>query len=106
QDGVYCRQLPGVAVPLAMAIARVSSAASTATAESWGLLADAAVDPLPEQIGVAEVAGVLLDHVEYHLAQRDGRAILHGNADGQVGRAGDELLRAGDLLVPGAPRVG
>jgi hypothetical protein len=35
------------------------------------LLADAAVDPLPEQIGVAEVAGVLLDHVEYHLAQRD-----------------------------------
>jgi hypothetical protein len=29
-----------------------------------GLLADAAVDPLAEQIGVAEVAGVLLDHVE------------------------------------------
>ena len=35
-----------------------------------GLLADAAVDPLSEQIGVAEVAGVLLDHVEYHLAAR------------------------------------
>ena len=33
-----------------------------------GLLADAAVDPLAEQVGVAEVAGVLLDHVEYHLA--------------------------------------
>jgi hypothetical protein len=29
-----------------------------------GLLADAAVDPLAEQIGVAEVAGILLDHVE------------------------------------------
>ena len=50
-----------------------------------GLLADAAVDPLPEQIGVAEVAGVLLDHVEYHLAQRDGRAVLHRAADGEVG---------------------
>ena len=38
-------------------------------AQGWrlvrpGLLADAAVDPLAEQIGVAEVAGVLLDHVE------------------------------------------
>ncbi len=50
-----------------------------------GLLADAAVDPLAEQIGVAEVAGVLLDHVEYHLAQRDGRAVLHRAADGEVG---------------------
>jgi hypothetical protein len=50
-----------------------------------GLLADAAVDPLAEQIGVTEVAGVLLDHVQYHLAQRDGRAVLHGAADGEVG---------------------
>ena len=50
-----------------------------------GLLADAAVDPLTEQIGVAEVPGVLLDHVEYHLAQRDGRAVLHRAADGEVG---------------------
>jgi len=56
-----------------------------AGASFGGLLADAAVDPLPEQIGVAEVAGVLLDHVEYHLAQRDGRAVLHGAADGEVG---------------------
>jgi len=51
----------------------------------YGLLADAAVDPLAEQIGVAEVAGVLLDHVEYHLAQRDGRAVLQRAADGEVG---------------------
>ena len=50
-----------------------------------GLLADAAVDPLAEQIGVAEVACVLLDHVEYHLAQRDGRAVSHRAADGEVG---------------------
>jgi hypothetical protein len=65
-----------------------------------GLLADAAVNPLAEQVGVAEVAGVLLDHVEYHLAQRGGGAILHGGADGEVWRPGDELLREGDLLVP------
>ena len=32
-----------------------------------GLLADAAVDSLAEQVGVAEVAGIFLDHVEYHL---------------------------------------
>lgn len=50
-----------------------------------GLLADAAVDPLAEQIGVAKVASVLLDHVEYHLAQRDGRAVVHRAADGKVG---------------------
>ena len=55
---------------------------------------------------MAEVAGVLLDHVEYHLAQRDGRAVLHRAADGEVGRAGDELLRQGDLLAPGAPGAG
>ena len=49
------------------------------------LRADAAVDPLAEQIGVAEVAGILLDHVQYHLAQRDGRAVWHRAADSQVG---------------------
>src|ERR1700734_1224212 len=71
-----------------------------------GLLADAAVDPLAEQVGVAEVAGVLLDHVEYHLAQRDGGAVFHRAADGEVRRAGDELLRISDLLTPGPPSVG
>jgi Luciferase-like monooxygenase len=50
-----------------------------------GLLADAPVDPLAQQIGVTEVAGVLLDHVEDHLAQRDGRAVLHGTADAEIG---------------------
>ena len=69
-------------------------------------MADAAVDPLAEQVGVAEVAGVLLDHVEYHLAQRDGGAVLHGAADGEVRRAGDELLCESDLLTPGPPGVG
>src|SRR3984885_8257605 len=71
-----------------------------------GSLANAAVDPLAEQVGVTEVTGVLLDHVEYYLAQREGGAVLHRAVDGQVGRAGDELLCEGDLLPPGPPGVG
>jgi hypothetical protein len=31
---------------------------------SAGLLADASVDPLAQQVGVSVVAGVLLDHVD------------------------------------------
>jgi len=94
-------------------VTRVAAGARPAlavrTAGAWlvrGLLADAAVDSLAEQVRVAEVAGVLLDHVEYHLAQRDGSAVLHGAPDGEIGRAGDELLREGDLLAPGQPGVG
>jgi len=52
--------------------------------EAGGLLTDAAVDPLAEQVGVAKVACVLLDHVEYHLAQRDGRAIVQRDTDGEA----------------------
>jgi hypothetical protein len=33
------------------------------------LLADASVNPLTQQVGVTEVAGVLVDHFEQHLAQ-------------------------------------
>src|SRR5580658_10624552 len=40
--------------------ARPGSGGAQAPGSSGGLLADAAVDPLPEQISVAEVAGVLL----------------------------------------------
>ena len=36
-----------------------------------GLLADAPVDALAEQVSVPVVAGVLLDHVHEQLAQRD-----------------------------------
>jgi tagatose-1,6-bisphosphate aldolase non-catalytic subunit AgaZ/GatZ len=36
------------------------------------LLADGAVDALPEQVGVTVMPGVLLDHVLEHLPQRDG----------------------------------
>ena len=48
-------------------------------------LADASVDPFPQQAGVAAVAGVLLDHVDNHFAQRDGVSVWHGPADGEVG---------------------
>ena len=39
-----------------------------------GLLTDAAVDPLPQEVGMAIVAGVLLDHVDQELSQRDRSA--------------------------------
>src|SRR6185312_10038392 len=68
-------------------------------------LADASVDPFPQQVGVAAVAGVLLDHVDKHFAQRDGVSVSHSPADAEIGRAGDELLREGDLVAPGSPGI-
>ncbi len=43
------------------------------------LLAYASVNPLAQQVGVTEVAGVLVDHFEQHLAQRD-RPLALANA--------------------------
>ena len=88
-QGVLCLEPPG-AVSRGHAPCRGGARPGSGGAQGRclvrpGLLADTAVDPLAEQIGVAEVAGVLLDHVEYHLAQRDGRAVLHRAADGEVG---------------------
>jgi len=57
-------------------------------------LADASVDPFPQQVGVATVAGVLLDHVDKHFAQRDGVSVSHSPADAEVGGAGDECPAA------------
>jgi hypothetical protein len=68
-------------------------------------LADASVDPFPQQVGVAAMAGVLLDHVDKHFAQRDGVSISHSPTDAEVGGAGDELLREGDFAAPGLPRI-
>src|SRR5215471_2478310 len=68
-------------------------------------LADASVDPLPQQVGVAAVAGVLLDHMDKHFAQCDGVSLSHSPADAEVGGVGDELLREGDLLAPGLPGI-
>jgi hypothetical protein len=50
------------------------------------LLADASVDPLTQQVGVTEVAGVLVDHLDQHLTQR--YRPLPG-ADAPPGLAGD-----------------
>src|SRR5260370_28351892 len=64
-------------------------------------LADASVDPFPQQVGVAAVTGVLLDHVDKHFAQRDGVSVSHSPGGAEVGGAGNELLREGDLVAPG-----
>ena len=48
-------------------------------------LADACVDPFPQQVGVAAVAGVLLDHLDNHFAQRDGVSVSHSPADAEAG---------------------
>jgi len=48
-------------------------------------LADTAVDPFPQQVGVAAVTGVLLDHVDQNRAQRDASAIPIQALDAQVG---------------------
>ena len=52
------------------------------------------------------MAGVLLNHVDKHLAQRDGVSVSHSPADAEAGGAGDELLREGDLVAPGSPGIG
>ena len=38
-------------------------------------LTDTAVDPLPQQVGVAAVAGVLLNHVDQYRARRNASAV-------------------------------
>ena len=63
------------------------------------LLADAAVDAFADQVGVAVVAGVLLEDVDQDLPQF--RAVLAG--DVQIGCVGNELLREVDLGTPVVP---
>jgi hypothetical protein len=48
-------------------------------------LADAAVDPLPQQAGVAAVTGILLDHADQNRAQRDASAIPIQALDARAG---------------------
>ena len=67
-------------------------------------LADVAVDRFPQQVGVAAAAGVLLDHVGQHRAQRDAGAVL---ADALSGGGGGTVLgdhRASSGLWPGSSR--
>ena len=69
-----------------------------------GLLADTSVNALAQEIGMAVVAGVLLDHVNQQLPKRDGltRTVLSDEAE--VGVAG-ELLGEGHLVTPCGPRL-
>lgn len=69
------------------------------------LLADGAVDALADQVGVADVAGILLDHVGQHPAQRQYPAppVLPLSRQVQAGRRGHELLRERHLFPPGPP---
>src|ERR1035438_2644088 len=72
-----CRNAPIVRVERAGSCAQPASQCSTVGARLvWGYWPKTAVNPLAEQVGVAEVAGVLLAHVGDHLAQRGGGAIF------------------------------
>jgi hypothetical protein len=63
------------------------------------LLADAPVDALAEQVSMPVMAGVLLDHVNEQLAQRDRLTLRVAAGEAEVMIAG-ELLGEGDLLAP------
>ena len=69
-----------------------------------GLLADAAVDALPQQVGMAVVAGVLLDHVDQELPQRDRLPGAVTPDEAEIGVT-SELLGEGDLVVPCSPGI-
>src|ERR1700677_3955436 len=64
-----------------------------------GLDAGGAVDAFPDQVGVAVVAGVLLDQVDVNPAEAD--VLPHEAAGVGQGAGGAEVAGAGDLLVPG-----
>src|SRR5580700_811286 len=77
----------------------------------WSLLAYASVDPLAQQVGVAHVAGVLLDHSDQRLAQRHRAAaaavLIQGIVGGDVetGRPGYEPRGEVRLRAPRVPRL-
>ena len=69
-----------------------------------GLLADTSVNTLAQEIGMAVVAGVLLDHVNQELPQRDWFARAVPSNEAEVGLA-SELLGKGNLVTPCGPRL-
>jgi Transposase, Mutator family len=66
-----------------------------------------AVDAFPQQVGVADMAGVFLDHVDQHLPQRHLAVVpaAAGVGLGEVQVAGliDEALGESDLIPPVLP---
>jgi hypothetical protein len=69
-----------------------------------GLLADTPVNTLTKEIGMTVVAGVLLDHVNQELPQRDGLTRAVSSNEAEVGLVG-ELVGKGNLIAPCGPRV-
>jgi len=69
-----------------------------------GSVAYRAVDPLPEQVRVAVVAGVLLDHVDHDPAERELLAVLGPCGIQRRGRRGP-LPRVGAFGPPGRERL-
>jgi len=66
------------------------------------LLSDASIDSLAEQVGVAVVAGILLDHVDQEFAQGDRPPGPVMSDEAEIGVV-HELLGEGDLLAPCSP---
>ncbi len=78
-----------------------------------GLFSGRAVEAFPEQVGVAVVARVLLDHVREHPAQREAaappepRAPTRGYPTGSVSPVSSRVLRSDRIrgqpsLMPGS----
>jgi hypothetical protein len=70
------------------------------------LLADAAVNPLADEVGVAVVAGVLLDHVDQDLSQRDRVALLVARPRRSLARGVGAAARCFRPRVAGAVAAG
>src|SRR3984957_20930923 len=70
----------------------------------WALYAGGAVDALADEVGVAVVAGVLLDQVDVDPAEAD--VGVHEAARVGQGTGGAVLTGAGDLGLPGGEGVG
>jgi Protein of unknown function (DUF2568) len=68
------------------------------------LLADTSVNTLAQEIGMAVVAGVLLDHVNEQLPKRDWFARAVASDEAEVGLT-SELLGKGNLVTPCGPRL-
>ena len=72
-------------------------------------MADAPVDPFAQQVGLTQVAGVLLDHPDQHLAERHRAAaaavliVRIVGGDVEAGRLGHEPLGELHLRTPCLP---
>src|SRR4051812_3823889 len=106
---VSARPSPPVAPVIRMVClsrGRIPAATQHPTRVFRALLADPAVDPLADQVGVPVVPGVLLHHVHEQLPQRDRLPAPVAAGDAEVARRVDVPLGEGALLPPRLPGVG